>query len=192
MNSRELEPFDLTTEPQGVREQYGSDHFGQGCLLARRLVENDFHFVEVVSPGWDTHFQNFPKLRKLTATLDRSLSTLVDDLHDRGMWDSTLIVVATEFGRTPKINPVNAGRNHHVNAFSCLLAGGPARGGLIYGKTDRCGHEVTEDPVTIPELNATIAHGLGIPTDVAVKLPDREIPISPAANAAPISALVQG
>ena len=191
MPSSELAAFDIAREPQAMHEQYGADKFGQGCLLARRLIEHGFHFVEVVFPGWDTHTDHFSKSRELSKTLDTSLSALTDDLQDRGLWDTTLVVVGTEFGRTPGIGDLLGGRDHHVQAFSCLLGGGPIRGGLVHGKTDKRSHEVTEDPVQIPELNATIAHVLGIPKNIAVRLPNRATPLRPSADAQYVSELVR-
>lgn len=165
MKSSDLEAFDLADEPESLRAAYGPERLGQGCLLARRLVERGVRFVEVVHGGWDTHSDNFDRMEELCPPLDRALSTLLADLSVRGLLEETLVVVATEFGRTPKIVPERRGRNHYPNAFSCLLAGGGVRGGQRYGRTNETGEEIVENPVTIEDFNATIAYALGLPLD---------------------------
>jgi hypothetical protein len=164
MKSKDLKAFDLSEEKDNLRESYGEDNFGQGVLLARRLVERQVRFVEVQLGGWDTHQNNFTRIPERTAILDQALSALLDDLSKRGMLDETLVVLATEFGRTPNIN-VNEGRDHYPKAFSCMLAGGGINGGQIWGKTDKEGREVVEQKVEIPDFNATIAYSLGLPLD---------------------------
>lgn len=164
MNSRDLHAFDIHRETKMTRTAYGENAFGQGCLLARRLVEQDVRFVEVSSGGWDTHQNNFDRIRNKADELDRALATLLEDLSQRGLLSETLVVVATEFGRTPKINQ-NNGRDHYPKAFSGLLAGGGIRAGYVHGKTDSKGGEVIEDAVSIPDFNATIAAALGLPQD---------------------------
>ncbi|MDF1815271.1 MAG: DUF1501 domain-containing protein [Verrucomicrobiales bacterium] len=170
MNSRDLKAFDLADEPTALKEKYGKDRFGQGCLLARRLVEHGVRFVEVSTGGWDTHSSNFVTLPEKAEVLDQALSALLSDLERRGMLDDTLVVVATEFGRTPEIN-TNEGRDHHPQAFSCLLAGGGVKGGTVHGKTDERGAKILADPVTIPDLNATIGYALGLPLDQVLYSP---------------------
>ncbi|HIG29879.1 MAG TPA: DUF1501 domain-containing protein [Verrucomicrobiales bacterium] len=167
MSSRELEVFDIGREEDSIKELYGEDAFGQGCLLARRLVEQGVRFVEVAYGGWDTHQNNFERVPERSAVLDRALSALVDDLSHRGLLDQTLVVVATEFGRTPTINQ-NSGRDHYPKAFSCLLAGGGVQGGQVYGRTSADGSEVIENSVSIPDFNATIAYALGMVQDEIV------------------------
>ncbi len=164
MKSKDLKAFDLSEEKDNLRESYGEDNFGQGVLLARRLVERQVRFVEVQLGGWDTHQNNFTRVPERTAILDQALSALLDDLSKRGMLDETLVVLATEFGRTPIIN-VNEGRDHYPKAFSCMLAGGGIKGGQVWGKTDKEGREVVEQKVEIPDFNATIAYSLGLPLD---------------------------
>ena len=158
----------LDEEPAAVRDRYGRNRFGQGCLLARRLVEQGVPFVEVAlgstgdSPlGWDTHADNFAGVRKLCQVLDPAWSALLDDLAERGLLDSTLIVWMGEFGRTPKINPAG-GRDHHPQAWTSVLAGGGIRGGQAYGSTSPDGNSVAEHPTTVPDLLATVCRALGI------------------------------
>ena len=173
MKSEDVKAFDLSLEDQATRQRYGDDRLGQGCLLARRLVEKGVRFIEVNDGGWDTHDDNFGRLADKTVPLDQSLSALIGDLDERGLLDDTLIVLATEFGRTPTIQTErNNGRNHYPQAFSCLLAGGGVKGGYVHGKTDEEGREVIEDLVTVPDFNATIGHAMGLPLDKKVMSPE--------------------
>jgi uncharacterized protein (DUF1501 family) len=172
MRSEDLKAFDLTQESEATRENYGTNGFGQGVLLARRLVENDVRFVEVSLGGWDTHSNNFASVSQRASILDQALSTLLADLTRRGMLEETLVVVATEFGRTPRINQ-NNGRDHFPKAFSCMLAGGGINGGQAYGVTDETGENVIENKVQVPDFNATIAHALGLPLDKVVLSPSK-------------------
>ncbi len=172
MTSKDLEAFKLDAEPEHMKDLYGESPFGQGCLLARRLVENNVRYVEVNYGGWDTHQNNFTRVPEKTASLDQALSALLKDLENRGMLEETLVVLATEFGRTPNINQ-NEGRDHYPKAFSCFLAGGGIRGGQVYGKTDEGGANVIENKVAIPDFNATIAYGLGLPLGQVVHSPSR-------------------
>jgi hypothetical protein len=153
--------FDLSDEKPALRERYGHGLFGQGCLLARRLVERGVPFVEVTLDGWDTHQGNFDSVKHLCDVLDPAWSTLMDDLHDRGLLDSTLLVCMGEFGRTPKIN-AQKGRDHFPDAWSVVLAGGGIRGGQAIGRTGKDGMKVEERPVGVPEVLATVCAGLGI------------------------------
>lgn len=159
--------FDLANEPDAVRERYGRTQIGQSCLLARRLVERGVAFVTINDLGngqlgWDTHVQNFPTLKdRLAPPLDRGVASLIADLNERGMLESTLLVMMGEFGRTPKINE-NAGRDHHGRACSVLLAGGGLKPGVVLGTTDPKGDAPIERPVTPAELAATIFTRLGI------------------------------
>lgn len=167
MQSEDLKAFDLNQEKKEDREKYGMDRFGQGCLLARRLIENDVRFVEVTLSGWDMHTDIFDKLGGVVGNMDRAVSALISDLKSRGLLDRTMVVLVSEFGRTPKINQ-NAGRDHHPGVFSGLLAGGGIKGGRVWGSSDTKGHSPDKDPVHVADFNATIAHGLGLPLDEEV------------------------
>ncbi|MHC5063061.1 MAG: DUF1501 domain-containing protein [Planctomycetota bacterium] len=173
MNSKDLLAFDLSQEPDAILDAYGRNRFGQGCALARRLVEHGTRYVEVVMGGWDTHIDNFDRMEELCPTLDRALASLLADLEARGLLEETLVVLATEFGRTPRIVEGRNGRNHFPKAFSGLLAGGGIKGGVKYGKTDATGEFIEEDGVTIPDFNATIAFALGLPTDHVMHSPSK-------------------
>ncbi len=164
MRSSDLNAFNLEDEKEDVRAQYGEHSFGQGCLLARRLTESGVRSVEVQLGGWDTHQENFQRVQQNTAILDQALAALLDDLSARGLLEETLVVLTTEFGRTPKINQ-NKGRDHYPRAFSAFLAGGGIKGGTIYGKTDENGMDPVESPITIADFNATVAYGFGLPLD---------------------------
>jgi hypothetical protein len=170
MTSEDLKAFDLNHEDGAVRGMYGTNGFGQGCLLARRLVEHQVRFVEVSLGGWDTHVDNFVSVEARCQTLDQGLSGLISDLERRGLLDSTLVVLGSEFGRTPVING-NNGRDHFPRAFSCLMAGGGVKGGHVHGETDRGARTVKEGKVTPGMFNATIGHALGLPTERTVTSP---------------------
>ena len=172
MDSSDVVAFDLSNEPSSTRARYGSDLFGQGCLVARRLAERDVAFVEVNDTGWDTHTQNFPRVKARGRILDQAMSALIDDLSTSGILDETLVVLATEFGRTPEIN-VNDGRDHNPTAFTCMLAGGGVVGGRVHGRSDDRGACVDESPVTIPDFNATIAYALGLPLERKFESPSK-------------------
>ncbi len=172
MKSEELKAFDLEAEPMALRNKYGQDRFGQGCLLARRLVEHGVRFVEVTFGNWDTHNANFTRVPELCDELDGAMSTLLSDLQSRGMLNDTLVVLATEFGRTPDIN-ANDGRDHHPAGFSCVLAGGGVRGGQVHGATDEKGDKVAEGQVSVPDLNATIGYAMGLPLDQVLYSPSK-------------------
>jgi arylsulfatase A-like enzyme len=153
--------FDLSQEKGSLRERYGRGVFGHGCLLARRLVERGVPFVEVTLGGWDTHDNNFEQVAGLSQTLDAGWSTLIEDLRERGLLDSTLLVWMGEFGRTPGINPRN-GRDHFPAAWSVVLGGGGIRGGQVCGRTSNDGMSVVDRPVKVPDLFATIFTALGL------------------------------
>jgi hypothetical protein len=187
MKSEDLVAFDLNREPKEMHDLYGSDAFNQGCLLARRLVEHGVRFVEVTMGGWDTHNDNFVRVPENCNTLDQALAALIGDLDRRGLLKETLVVLTTEFGRTPRINQ-NEGRDHYPKAFSSLLAGGGIQGGQVYGKTNKGGHEVAENKLTPPDLNATIGYALGLPLDQVIFSPSKR-PFTIADKGQPITAL---
>lgn len=157
--------FDLNEEPRKVRERYGNGLFGQGCLLARRLVERGVPFVEVAlgqGLAWDTHADNFQQVARLSEELDAGWANLMIELSDRGLLESTTIVWMGEFGRTPIINS-NAGRDHFPNAWSCVLAGGGIAGGQAYGRTSADGLKIEENPMQIGDVLATLCAAVGVP-----------------------------
>lgn len=162
MKSKDLDAFDLTKEPKSIREKYGEDNFGQGCLLARRLVETGVRFVEVSYGGWDMHNDVFGNMETRGSVLDSGLSSLLEDLNKRGLLSQTMVVVASEFGRSPEVKPGRVGRDHHPSAFSVLFAGGGIKEGYVYGKSDERAHYVEENGVDIESINATIAYGMGL------------------------------
>ncbi|HJM63317.1 MAG: hypothetical protein CMN05_12370 [Roseibacillus sp.] len=173
MNSEDLEAFDLKKENAKVHAAYGDHSFAQGVLLARRLVERGVRFIDVEFGGFDWHSDNFSQCEQKLPVLDQALSALLQDLEGKGLLESTLVVVATEFGRSPKIVQERSGRNHFPKAFSCLLAGGGIRGGQVYGQTDETGSNVVADPITIPDFNATIGCAMGVPHDLTLMSPSR-------------------
>lgn len=179
-SAAESNAFSLQQEPEKIQERYGRTQFGQSMLMSRRLVENGIPFVTVnwdddskqdkVSPHWDTHHQNFSKLKNgLCPVFDQAYSALVEDLDQRGLLETTLVVAVGEFGRTPRIGLITqngmtepTGRDHWPHAFTALVAGGPVRGGQVYGATSKNGGYVEDKPTTPADLSATILNHLGI------------------------------
>jgi hypothetical protein len=159
--SPHMKAFHLDEEPDPLRDAYGRTPFGQGCLLARRLVQAGVTFIEVRSNGWDTHQQNHEKVGKLAEQVDPGFAALVTDLKQRGMLNQTLVVWMGEFGRTPKINP-NAGRDHFPKVFNVALAGGGIKGGQVIGASNADGSDVKDHPVTVPDLLASLCHSLKV------------------------------
>jgi uncharacterized protein (DUF1501 family) len=153
--------FRLEDEAANLQDHYGRSVFGQGCLLARRLVERGAAFVEVTLNGWDTHANNFVAVKGLSTTLDTAYAALIADLRERGLLESTLVVCMGEFGRTPKINTAT-GRDHWPHSWSVALAGGGLRGGQAIGKTDAGGTAVVDRPVRVPDLLATLSRAVGV------------------------------
>jgi hypothetical protein len=153
--------FDLTQERAIVRDAYGRNAFGEGCLLARRLVERGVPVVEVTLGGWDTHQNNFGLVEKLSGQLDPAWAALLSDLRHAKLLENTVVVWMGEFGRTPRIN-ANDGRDHWPHAFCAVLAGGHLKGGQAIGRTSADGTKIEERPVTPPELLATVFAGLGV------------------------------
>ncbi len=161
MSSPLTKAFDLKTEKEAVRERYGKDNFGQGCLMAARLVETGVPVVEVRLNGWDTHQDNWTKVPQLLSSVDRGFSNLLDDLAARGLLGETVVLWMGEFGRTPRPN-ARGGRDHYPRAWSAVLAGGGIVGGQVVGSTDAGGAEVVDRPVTVPDLFASLAHAFGL------------------------------
>jgi hypothetical protein len=166
MSTAAAKALRLDDEPDPLRDSYGRNLFGQGCLLARRLVEQGVPFVEITLGGqnglsWDTHVNNFDAVKTLSGTLDQAWSALLTDLKERGLLGQTLIVWMGEFGRTPRING-NNGRDHFPNAWTAALAGGGIKGGQVVGRTSVDGTSVEERPVVVPDLLATVMRALGI------------------------------
>jgi hypothetical protein len=173
VRSPRIRAFDLSQESSSVRERYGragggpgpggfgGASFGQGCLLARRLVEAGVTFVEVDLNGWDTHQNNFEASKRLSEQADRGFAALVQDLHERGRLDRTLVIWMGEFGRTPRING-NNGRDHYPRAFSVALAGGGIRGGQVIGSTSDGGNDITNRPVGVADLFCSFCRALDI------------------------------
>jgi hypothetical protein len=168
MNSSAAKAFDLSEEPASTRDAYGTGRFGQGCLMARRLIESGVSFVEITLGsvgndifGWDTHQNNFTQVKALSTELDNGWGTLMKELAERDLLESTTILWIGEFGRTPKINP-QAGRDHFPAAWTCVFAGGGIKGGQAYGKTSDSGEEVTEGQVDVPDVLATLCAAVGV------------------------------
>jgi uncharacterized protein (DUF1501 family) len=162
MQSKDLDVFDISKESKSTKELYGENEFGQGCLLARRLVEKGVRCVEVSHDGWDFHYGLYEDIVEVAPSLDQGVAALIADLRVRGLLDTTLIAFVTEFGRSPEINS-RVGRNHHPVAYTCMLAGGGVKGGQTYGKTDTMGSKVIENKVKVPDFNATIGYAMGLP-----------------------------
>ena len=167
--------FDLSQEKKELREAYGLSKFGQSCLVARRLVESGIPYVTINYGGWDMHKDIFPAMRRQLPEFDKGLGTLVKDLFDRGLLDSTIVWSGGEFGRSPKVMreaPCNGGRNHYGKVFSSFIAGGGFKGGQVVGSSDAKGEEVKERPVYPVDLIGSIYAQLGV--DPTSKLPNPE------------------
>ncbi len=162
MASSELKVFDIKEEKEEIRKAYGENSIGQGCLLARRLVQKGVRFVEVEYGSWDHHQDIYNRIPDMIGRLDMALSSLIRDLDSKGLLSQTLIVLATEFGRTPTINE-NSGRDHHPGVFSGLLCGAGIQGGAVYGASDAKGFAADTDAVSVEDFNATIAKAMGLP-----------------------------
>jgi len=193
MRSEAAQAFDLAGESDKVKDAYGRGQFGQGCLMARRLIERGVPFIEIALRsnggvlGWDTHQQNFDRVKSLSAELDAGWATLMTELHERGLLESTTILWLGEFGRTPTINP-GAGRDHFPKAWTTVLAGGGIKGGQAYGRTSADGGTVEENQVDVPDVLATLCRALGIdPATCNISELGRPIKI---ADGKPIEALL--
>ena len=169
--------FDISQEPQKIQDRYGPTLFGQQALVARRLIEAGTPFVKVSRAWWDSHGQNFETHLELVTELDHVMSTLLDDLEDRGLLENTLVLTLAEFGRTPKING-SLGRDHFGSAWSVSLSGCGIKGGSVYGKTDQDGQTVADGEVGAGEVFATIYQALGIDHQKDYHLGARPIPLT--------------
>jgi len=166
--------FDLSTEDQKLKDMYGKSTFGQSCLLARRLVEAGVPYVTINYGGWDTHKSNFETMRNKLPEFDKGFSTLLQDLSERGLLDSTIIWCGGEFGRTPKIAweaPWNGGRHHYPQVFSTVVAGGSFKSGEVIGSSNSTGTEVADHPVHPETLISIIYEKLGIEPDSTLRNP---------------------
>ncbi len=162
LTSAQMEAFNVDKEPEAMKKKYGENGFGQGCLLARRLVEAGVAFVEVDLGGWDNHQRIFQTLeRDRLPVLDKAMGALVDDLSSRGLLEDTCIIWMGEFGRTPRIN-ADAGRDHWARSWSVVVGGGGIRGGQAIGATNEDGTEVVGEPYSSEDLMASVCHALGI------------------------------
>lgn len=178
MDSRLRDAFDLGKEDAATRDAYGRTKTGQGCLMARRLVEAGVSCVEVVVDGWDTHDDNFGRVKARSAELDPALATLLDDLARRGLLESTLVTCFGEFGRTPRINE-RSGRDHWSRSWSAIVAGGGTVGGQVIGATDADGMEPKDRPVTPADLYASFWHAFGVDPWKEYTANDRPILLTP-------------
>ncbi len=174
MVSKRLKAFALDEESETVKNSYGGHAFGQGCLVARRLVESGVPFVEVQRGGWDMHQDLWQNIPRVAGEVDEGLSALVADLKQRGMLETTLVVALGEFGRTPKINQrtPNVGRDHWARNFNLLIAGAGIRGGRCIGKTSDDGMQITDRPVEVDDLFQTMCRCLGMDADKELITPE--------------------
>ena len=170
MRSPALKAFELKGEDPKTVARYGDTPFGRGALLARRLVETGVRFVQVNRGGFDTHNNNFPAMQNHGDVMDPALASLISDLAASGKLAKTLVLVLSEFGRTPRIN-TNAGRDHHARCFSCFMAGGGIRGGQVIGESDKDAMLPADRPVNPHDLHASLCHALGIDAAKEVKTP---------------------
>ncbi len=170
MKSADLKAFNLSAEPANLRDGYGRSKFGQGCLLARRLVEAGVRFIEVTSAGWDMHANLEDSMEEKGGDFDQAFAALLGDLDSRGLLKSTLVVVATEFGRKPDFS--GGGRGHYPKVFSTVLAGAGVKRGYVHGASDALGAEVAEKDMTVGSFHATIGWAAGLPLETAVIAPN--------------------
>lgn len=180
--------FDLERESAAMRARYGKTEFGKQCLLARRLLESGVPMVKVARGFWDSHHDNFESHRELVPDFDNVFSTLLSDLDDRGLLESTLVIVLSEFGRTPKINK-DVGRDHYAAAWSCAFAGCGIKGGTIHGRTDEHGKTVTDGEANASDVAATIYAALGIDPTKEYHVGLRPVPLAKE-DAEPITSIL--
>ncbi|HTE21392.1 MAG TPA: DUF1501 domain-containing protein, partial [Armatimonadota bacterium] len=155
------EAFDLRKEDEATRQRYGTGSFANGCLLARRLVENGVRFVQITNGGWDHHEKIGTELRKKCQEIDQPAAALIQDLKHRGLLKDTLVIWGGEFGRTP-VSENGDGRDHNHYGFTMWMAGGGVKGGMVHGSTDEFGFKAQDKPVSVHDLHATVMHLLGL------------------------------
>jgi hypothetical protein len=169
--------FDISREPQRIRDMYGSTLFGQQALVARRLIEAGVPFVRVARAWWDSHGHNFDTHEELVPELDQVMAALLDDLEARGLLANTLVITLAEFGRTPAINS-QLGRDHFASAWSTTLSGCGIRGGTVYGRSDASGNRVADGEIGAAQLYATIYSALGINPHKNYYVGSRPVPLT--------------
>ena len=189
MNSQYTQAFKLDDEPAAVRDAYGRNNFGQGCLMARRLVETGVTYVEVSLGGWDNHADIFATLQRGNLPqLDKAMGTLVGDLADRGLLENTLVVWMGEFGRTPRINQ-NGGRDHWPRSWSIVMGGAGIKGGQAVGATDKDGVDIQDRELGVMDVIATMAKAMDIDLNTQYTTPNGR-PYKIVDGAKPISELI--
>lgn len=161
MRSPALEAFELDKVDRKTLDRYGDTNFGRGALMAKRLVEKGVRFVQINRGGFDTHGNNFPAMTTHGEVMDPALASLIEDLAQSGMLEKTMVIMLSEFGRTPRIND-NAGRDHWASVFSCFMAGGGIKGGQVIGSSDEDGAMPKDRPVHVADIHASLCHALGI------------------------------
>ena len=189
MNSEKLAVFDLKKESERSRKRYGNNRIGQSLLLAKRLAQAEVPFIEVTVGGWDTHADNKDRVANIMRELDPALATLLGELRSSGLMKQTLFVMTSEFGRTPRMASNGNGRDHFPSAWSALIGGGNIAKGVVVGATDKKGEKVTKDPVSMPDLVATIYKAAGIDHEASLQSSfGRPFPLL--AKGAPINKLI--
>jgi uncharacterized protein (DUF1501 family) len=164
------EAFDLAAEPDKLRDEYGRTQAGQRMILARRLVEGGVRFVSLTAGSWDHHFNLKPGFESSMPSVDQAIAALIRDLDQRGLLDSTLVMVTSEFGRTPKFN-ATGGRDHWPRVFSTMLAGGGVKRGYVHGSSDALGGEPENDITSVTDLTTTLYNQIGINADKELMAP---------------------
>ena len=187
MKSEDLKAFRIADESAETKAKYGTGTFGQGCLLARRLVEHGVRFIEVQTGGWDMHNGIDAAMQTTGGGMDQAFAALIEDLAAKGLLESTLVCLGSEFGRTPGINE-NSGRDHYPKAYSTVFAGGGVKGGFVYGATDKDGREVADKLATPQDFVSTIGYALGLPVDEVVMSPSNR-PFTVGDKGSPITEL---
>ena len=170
MRSPALKAFEMKGEDPKTIARYGDTDFGRGALIAKRLIETGVRVVQINRGGFDTHSNNFPAMRSHGEVMDPALASLVEDLAASGRLEKTLVLMLSEFGRTPRVND-SAGRDHHASVFSCFMAGGGLKGGVVVGSSDKDGYEPDQRPVKTHDIHATVCHALGIDGEKEVMTP---------------------